>query len=219
MWYGRYPYRTITVVDPGLGGGGSAGMEYPTFITAGTSILGNYWPFRDSMGPEGVTVHEFGHQFWYGMEANNEFEEAWLDEGINSYSTGRVMEKEYGLGSGMIPVLPLSEVDTIRMINTPDEKFNAIVQPAWSYPGDYAFYAYIKPEIVLRTLENYLGHQTMARVMRTFQERWRFRHPSTDDFFAVVNEVAGQDLTGTSSRPSAAPTSSTTRCRPSAASR
>jgi hypothetical protein len=35
----------------------------------------------------------------------------------------------------------------------------------------------------------------MARVMRTYHERWRFRHPSSDDFYAVANEIAGQDLT------------------------
>ena len=34
----------------------------------------------------------------------------------------------------------------------------------------------------------------MARVMRAFQERWRFRHPSSADFFAVASEVAGRDL-------------------------
>ena len=37
LWYGRYPYPTITVVDPAFGADGSGGMEYPTFITAGTS--------------------------------------------------------------------------------------------------------------------------------------------------------------------------------------
>ena len=37
LWYGRYPYPTLTVVDPAFGAGGSGGMEYPTFITAGTS--------------------------------------------------------------------------------------------------------------------------------------------------------------------------------------
>ena len=47
------------------------------------------------MNPEGVTVHEFGHQFWYGMVGNNEFEEAWLDEGFNTYSTGKVLETAY----------------------------------------------------------------------------------------------------------------------------
>ena len=40
-----------------------------------------------------------------------------------------------------------------------------------------------------------LGGRTMARVMRTYAERWRFRHPSSDDFYAVASEVAGRDLT------------------------
>ena len=35
--------------------------------------------------------HEFGHQYWYGMVATNEFEDAWLDEGINSYTEVKVL--------------------------------------------------------------------------------------------------------------------------------
>ena len=96
LWYGRYPYPTLTIVDPAFGAGGSGGMEYPTFITAGTSVLFNRWPLDRMLAPEGVVVHEFGHQYWQSMVASNEFEESWLDEGFNSYSTGRVMELVYG---------------------------------------------------------------------------------------------------------------------------
>jgi hypothetical protein len=92
LWYGRYPYEVLTVVDPPFNGRGAAGMEYPTLITAGT----RWWAPEHGQSPEGVTIHEFGHQYWYGMIANNEFEEAWLDEGFNTYSTGKVLEKEYG---------------------------------------------------------------------------------------------------------------------------
>jgi len=91
-WYGRYPYRTLTVVDPAFGARGAGGMEYPTLITAGANYLS---PAR-RWSPEGVTIHEFGHQYWYGMVATNEPEEAFLDEGFNSYSTGCVLEHAYG---------------------------------------------------------------------------------------------------------------------------
>jgi hypothetical protein len=197
LWYGRYPYHTLTVVDPPQDASGAGGMEYPTFITAGTSYLGNFWPFNGLRDSEGVTVHEFGHQFWYGMVANNEFEEAWLDEGITTYTTGLVMEAEYGThtSNGRFLALNMDEIDMLRAtVASFGRSKDAIVKPAWMYTGDYAYYAYMKPAAALRTLQGYLGDRTMARVMRTFQERWRFRHPASTDFFAVANEVSGQDL-------------------------
>ena len=48
-----------------------------------------------------VTIHEFGHQYFYGLLASNEFEEAWLDEGMNSYIETRIMDDAYGEGSVM----------------------------------------------------------------------------------------------------------------------
>ena len=193
--YGRYPYRTITVVDPPADGSGAGGMEYPTFITGGSLWAGNFAPVNGVRMVDMVTIHEFGHQFWYGMVGNNEFEEAWLDEGINTYSTGLVMEAEYGPATsyGSFMGVPIGELDMLRGMATPSMK-DVIVKPSWMFAGDYSYYVYMKPAIALRTLEGYLGSQTMARVMRTFHERYRFRHPSSADFFATASEVAGQDL-------------------------
>jgi hypothetical protein len=46
--------------------------------------------------PEIVIEHEFGHQYWYGMVATNEFEDAWMDEGINSYTEVKVLDSILG---------------------------------------------------------------------------------------------------------------------------
>jgi hypothetical protein len=198
LMYGRYPHRTLTIVDPASGADGSGGMEYPTFITAGTSPRLNGWPFSEVRLPEEVVVHEFGHQYFQGMLASNEFEEAWLDEGINSYATGRVMERMFGREKTMISFLgwQVSERDYLRTAIAPDVKFTAINQPAWAYPDawSYDINSYVRPELLLRTIENIAGAETMARVMRTYAERWRFKHPSTPDFYAVANEVSGRDL-------------------------
>jgi hypothetical protein len=48
--------------------------------------------------------------------------------------------------------------------------------------------------LTLRTLESYLGAETMARVMRTYHQRWRYRHPSVSDFNAAVNDVSGRNM-------------------------
>jgi hypothetical protein len=93
--YGAYPYPALTVVDAGsdvFGRGYGGGMEYPTLITCGTPL----WPHPRELAPEGVAVHEFGHQYWYGLVANDESREAWLDEGIDSYSENRALQLGYG---------------------------------------------------------------------------------------------------------------------------
>ena len=64
-WFGPYPYPVLTVVDPGPGGCGAGGMEYPMLITVGTA----WWMPAGLRFPEAVTMHEFGHQYWYGMVA------------------------------------------------------------------------------------------------------------------------------------------------------
>ena len=194
LWYGRYPYPTITVVDPAFGAGGSGGMEYPTFITAGTSSLLGRWPFDRVLLPEEVTVHEFGHQYWQSMVASNEFEESWLDEGFNTHSTGKVMARTYGPWTVQLLGLRIGERDMSRAGNNADRMFDAIRTPAWGYsPGNYSFNSYQRTDLTLQTLEALVGPETMARIMRTYHERWRFRHPTSDDFYAVVSEVAGKD--------------------------
>jgi hypothetical protein len=92
LWYGEYPYERVTVVDPAWGAGAAAGMEYPTLFTCGTGLFTT----PDMHRPESVTVHECGHQFWYGVVGNNEFEAAWLDEGLNSFTDSEVMWRVYG---------------------------------------------------------------------------------------------------------------------------
>jgi hypothetical protein len=92
LWFGEYPYAHLTVVDPAWGADGARAMEYPTHFTCGTSL----YTVPDMHTPESVTVHECGHQFWYGLVGNNEFEAAWLDEGFNSYTDGEVLQIVYG---------------------------------------------------------------------------------------------------------------------------
>ncbi|MFT7671191.1 MAG: hypothetical protein ACI8X5_003908 [Planctomycetota bacterium] len=92
LWFGEYPYEHITVVDPVWGDNRAGGMEYPTLFTAGTAMFTT----PDMYRPESVTVHEAGHQFWYGLVGNNEFEAAWLDEGFNSFADSEVLIRAYG---------------------------------------------------------------------------------------------------------------------------
>ena len=194
--YGPYPYRTLTLVDPAEGAEGAGGMEYPTFVTVGTNRVLNGWPFDRLYVPELVTVHEFAHQYFQGLVASNEFEEAWLDEGFATYTTAQVLDPHFGpdRSIGEIAGLRVGLLDEMRLGNSRRRGREVIRQPSWTYDDGYAFNSYSRPALTLRTLERQVGRRTMARILRAYVERWRFRHPSSDDFYAVASEVAGRDL-------------------------
>ena len=202
-WYGPYPYGHITIVDPAFQSG-AGGMEYPTLFTAGSRWLAP----AGATTPEGVTVHEAGHQFWYGIVANNEFENAWMDEGFNTFSTARtitqVFEPNYYVQryfGGFVPWLfrdlPLERVVDGDRIGGYRATARRDVQatPTFRYwPPTAGSITYNKTALWLHTLENHLGWPTLQRVMSTYFQRYQFKHPKPDDFFAVANEVSGQDL-------------------------
>jgi Peptidase family M1 domain len=202
-WFGPYPYNHITIVDPAFQSG-SGGMEYPTLFTAGSRWIA---PAAVPQ-PESVTVHEAGHQFWYGIVGSNEFEHAWMDEGFNTFSTARAMDEarmpdRLGLRffGGFIPWV----IDDIRLSRATDgnrlsgyrdnAEADAQATPTFQYwPGTATFITYNKTALWLHTLERHLGWPVLQRIMATYFERWKFRHPQPADFFAVVNEVSGRDM-------------------------
>ena len=90
--FGPYPWPVLRVVDPPVSGGGSGGMEYPMVISCGAHLL--VPPERES--PEVVTMHEFGHQVFYGLLANDETTFAFLDEGFNTFAESTALDRFHG---------------------------------------------------------------------------------------------------------------------------
>ena len=209
-WGAPYPYAQVTVVDPAWTSA-SGGMEYPTLFTGGTAIRA---PLA-LQSPEGVTIHECGHQFWYGLVGTNEFEEAWLDEGFNSYHDEKAAQAALGprgwskryfgpaaLSRGLRAPWPVvapgvrigrgeGDLAALRRAG----KTDVMARRAWEYGSReaYTLNAYGKPQLSLQTLEGILGDDVMTRVLRTYARRYRFAHPTSADFIATVNEVTGRD--------------------------
>ncbi|MDN4070800.1 M1 family metallopeptidase [Paenibacillus vini] len=177
-WYGRYPYSTLSVVVPPIEGNGAGGMEYPTLVTAFGA--GSDSPGYDEL--ERTVIHEIGHQFFYGMVANNEFEEAWLDEAFTSYAEDKLMEQEFGIA----PNLPIQAA----LISSPA----TLTQPAWKYgSGDtYAKNAYYRGKLVLLDIERQVGAKTMKRILYNYAQKYKFKHPTTADFQRVVEQTTGR---------------------------
>jgi len=201
-WYGAYTYPTLTIVDPPYASE-SGGMEYPTIFTAGTRWLSP----RGSNDPEYVVLHEAGHQFWYGMVANNEVEHAWLDEGINEYSDSHVqsiaLQPNYLVQRFFGDFIPwqyrdialqrATDTDWMNTYRRNPDRDSISTPTAALWPGTHQNMSYHKTALMLHTLERMYTWEVMQRVFSVYFARWKFKHPTPEDFFAVLNEVTGKN--------------------------
>lgn len=192
-----YPWPVATVIDPPMDAvAGAGGMEYPTLVTtAGDSVFA-----RPGLHlPEFVTIHELGHQWFQGMLASNEVEEAWLDEGINQWSNGIVLERMYGQrGSGVDWLDIQSDVFELARsaMDYPDSIPSPIATAAYAFV-DYSAYGdatYSRTMLALRTLERMVGQPAFLAAMKRYSETWAFRHPTGRDFFEQISRELGRDL-------------------------
>ncbi|MCK5821356.1 MAG: M1 family metallopeptidase [Bacteroidales bacterium] len=187
---GRYPWPHATLIDPPTSGQAAGGMEYTTLFTAGTA----YGLPKGLRMPELVTIHEFGHAYFMGILATNEFDEPWMDEGMNTYWETRIMDHVYGDKHGVIdlPFIHIGDKEFARFtyVGMNNPKIADAYRPSWEFPhGSYGSVIYQKTATWLNTLERMISTETMDEVFKTYFKRWAFKHPGTQDFIDVVNEV------------------------------
>ena len=193
--YRTYPWPIMSIIDPPLDAASSAGgMEYPTVVTtAGDSVL-----LRPGMRlGEFVTVHEIGHNWFQGMLASNEVDEAWLDEGVNEYADWVVMNELYGEGKNLLDWhgLRADNLELAVATGRPSGVPVPIDTLSYAFPDNRAYGAasYSKTAVSLRSLEASVGREAFRAAMRIYAQRYAFRHPTGDDFFDTLEESLGRD--------------------------
>jgi hypothetical protein len=192
---GPYPYPHVTVVVPPHNALESGGMEYETFFTTvgANGMLGAATRY--------VTVHEFGHGYFMGLLASNEFEEPFLDEGMNELWDVRSLDEERAdVTLPAVPRMfglhlpPISYWDYERLRGTLRFQADPIAGSAWNRfsAGSYGL-VYSRTATAFHDLEKRLGGDEFARGMRLYYKRWHHRHPSTADLRQALAEGSGQE--------------------------
>ena len=195
---GEYPYKHATVVVTPLKAG--AGMEYPT-ITNVADIN------RD------VIVHEVGHNWFYGILGSNERLYPWMDESINNYYEARSKYKKevvvhtdlfkkdstgkrnYNINFRGLFSSPFSEYEFLYLTagrNNIDQK---AFLPSDSFTSqNYGKIIYGKASLAFNQLQSYLGDEVFDGMMKSFYEKWKFKHPLPDDFIEHAKKYTNKDL-------------------------
>lgn len=196
---GPYPYRTSTCIIPPYNASEAGGMEYQTLFTSlGIPDVEPDTAYSTTLYM--VTVHEFGHGYFYGLLASNEFEEPFLDEGLNDFfdlrlvgQNGRQMAvstprlKRLGINPHVDP-WELERASTIRDSQPPDP----LGQNAWDRLSSRSYgQVYARTATMMHDLEAQLGTPAIERAFKLYYQRWHFRHPSTADLREALAEGTG----------------------------
>jgi len=184
--YGAYPYPTLTLVHPPEPAANAGGMEYPTLITTGGPW---YSTFGGGHFIDVVTVHELGHQWFYGLLASDEHSEPFLDEGFNSYAEAEALEAHHGSGSVFGAFgLSVSSTALNRLFSAArggDEKIDQAAADFATFRSLGAI-VYSRTAIVLATLARVYGSERVNHALGVYTRKFRFQHPTRADFLGVM---------------------------------
>lgn len=163
--------------------GNQGGMEYPGIVFCD-------WK-SDGQGLWGVTDHEFGHNWFPMMVGSNEKLHAWMDEGFNTF-INTINTAEFNKGEYK------EEKQNLHLMA--DVLTSPNLEPVYATPEtmkerSIGLLAYMKPGAALTILrENILGKERFDTAFKTYIERWKYKHPTPDDFFRTMENVAGENL-------------------------
>ena len=201
LWNGNYPYNQVTAVDGTISAGG--GMEYPNVTVIGTA--------GSDSGLETVIVHEVGHNWFYGILGSNERENAWMDEGINSFNETRYLLTKYGEDKD-ISLLLGGENNLAKRFELEDFQYKWIDELSYLFPArfgadqpiqchsnsltqlNYGAIIYKKTAAAFAMLQSHLGTDRFDAAMQLYFDTWKFRHPSPEDLQKAMEKSTGEDL-------------------------
>jgi hypothetical protein len=192
-----YPWARMSVIDPPPeAASGAGGMEYPTLVTTAADSV--FMPEGVRL-PEFVTVHEVGHNWFQGLLASNEVEEAWLDEGVNEYMDGVLMDRLFGSETSGVEWGPFrAPIEVTRLLSAPwfRDLPDVVAEPSYQF-NDFRTYGgvtYGKTSAALSTLEHAVGSAKFLAAMRAYGHEMAFKHPTEADLVRVLERELGQDL-------------------------
>jgi hypothetical protein len=169
--FGQYPYKQFSFI---LGGDG--GMEYPM----ATLIIG-----------PGAAIHEWMHNWYYGMLGTNESLYPWMDEGFTQYAEARVTaflanKKDFPYIDEYGGYFDLVRSRREEPMSTHADHFNT----------NYAYgnASYSKGAVFLEQLGYIVGANVRDKILLEYYRLWRFKHPNAQDFINVAEKVSNIKL-------------------------
>ncbi len=188
--FGKYPYETLTVAETGFIQGG---MEYSSFALISEELEEN--AFNE------VVIHETAHQWWYGAVGSNQYEYAFLDEGLTEYSVLLFYENhpEYNFTREQLIDSSLKTYRTYCDVYDKifGRKDTSMVRPLKDFTSEYEYVniAYVKPCIMFDTLRSLIGDTKFFKGLKKYYAENLYLSP-TPYALQGAFEKTGIDING-----------------------
>jgi hypothetical protein len=191
-----YPYHKAISVHAK-----NQGMEYPMICwNHGRPNENGTYSDRVKFGMISVIIHEVGHNFFPMIVNSDERQWGWMDEGLDTFMQ-YVAEQEFGQAypSVIAPKnkYPSKRGDPAKIVSYMGGD-QAVISPIMSNPENVYQLgpnAYGKPATALNILrETVMGRELFDHAFKTYARRWKFKHPTPEDFFRTMEDASAVDL-------------------------
>jgi hypothetical protein len=182
-----YPYPKAISVNAQ-----DQGMEYPMICwNYGRPEADGTYSDRTKYGMLGVIIHEVGHNYFPMIVNSDERQWTWMDEGLNTFMqylaetewTESKFPSQRGPAKNIVPYMA-GEQNNIDPIMTNSESIK-----------QFGSNAYGKPATGLNILrETIMGRELFDYAFKTYANRWKFKHPTPEDFFRTMEDASAVDL-------------------------
>lgn len=182
--FGAYPYREFDVVRTG---GAINGMEYPAIVF----VDGSHF-FSERESTVHTVVHETAHQWFYGIVGNNQWKDAWLDEGLTEYAAIAFLsakDPQYGAYRVWDRMLRGTTVSSYIEANLRPW------QPLSAFPDNrsYGDLVYSRPFSMMWMLRDTWGEKKLHAFLKEYVRTYRFGVATGEDWIALLTAEAGAD--------------------------
>jgi len=165
--FGAYPYGELdAVIDNNYWFGG---MEYPGFVL-------------DLVSTTALT-HEIGHQWWYGIVGDDEYNSPWLDESFTDYATDLALGKT---GANCW--------NSVSWASSAEKITNSMAY--WdAHSSRYSTVVYGYGKCALHDLRRLIGDTAMTNLLKSYASSHWYGVSTTPEFKAAAQAATSTDLT------------------------
>ncbi|HPG92106.1 MAG TPA: M1 family metallopeptidase [Clostridia bacterium] len=188
--FGAYPYSTLTVAQADFCFGG---MEYPRFVMVSAE--------QESEDYEWSIVHEIAHQWLYGLVGNDQYREAWMDEGLTEFVTLMFFDAHSEYGYDMqteIATMMKSYTTYVDVLSSYLKTFDTTMQkPLNEFVSEqeYVYAAYVKGCLMFYDLYDTMGEARFKKALANYIDTNKLEIASPQDMIDSFSLVYGVDLT------------------------